>query len=131
MKEKNYLKFFIIFIFLVVVINTFILLKPNITGNVIKESQNPEKVIENLYNAIDIAKEEGNYKCCIEPDCTMCYLGNWKFEKGTCFCDDAILEGRFDDVCPECKSGIEEGLCTSTREEGCILDPIIFGGEKR
>ena len=78
--------FIFIFIFLLVIItiNTFILFKPSITGDVIKnkENQEPDKVIANLYEAIEIAKENGDYNCCIEPACTMCYLGNWKFEKG-------------------------------------------------
>ena len=122
MKEKKYFKFFIIFILFAVIINTFVLLKPDVP-------KSSGKVIENLYDAIDISKQKGDSNCCIEPACTMCYLGHWKFEEGTCYCDDAIAEGRFDDVCPECKSGIEKGLCTSTKEEECILDPIIFGGE--
>lgn len=81
----------------------------------------PSKVIDNLYKAIDIAEERGDYACCIEPKCTMCYLGHWKFEKGTCFCDDAIAEGRDEDICPECVSGLEEGLCSSIREEACEI----------
>ena len=58
----------------------------------------------------------------------MCYLGHWKFEKGTCYCDDAIREGRDEDICPECVKGIEEGFCKSTKEEECELDVEIFGG---
>ena len=79
---------------------------------------NPDYVIENLYNAINIAKENGNYKCCIEPACTMCYLGHWKFEKGTCFCDDAIASGNDELVCPECKAGFEQGICNSGENNG-------------
>lgn len=123
MEKKNYSKFFIVLILGMFVINAFVFLKLN-------GPSTPQKVIENLYDAIDIAKQKGDYNCCIEPACTMCYLGHWKFEKGTCACDDAIAEGRFDDVCPECQSGIEEGLCTSTKEEGCVLDSVIFGGEE-
>ena len=55
----------------------------------------------------------------------MCYLGKWKFEKGTCYCDDAILEGRDEDVCPECKKGLEEGLCKSGKI--CELNEKIYG----
>lgn len=76
----------------------------------------PDNVINNLYNSIEIAKENGDYNCCINPSCTMCYLGHWKFEKGTCFCDDAIKEGNFDDVCPECQAGLEKGICNSIKE---------------
>jgi hypothetical protein len=80
---------------------------------------NPEIVISYLYDAIDHARDRGEYNCCIHPACTMCYLGHWKFEKGTCHCDEAIAEGRFDDVCPECRSGIESGQCSSTQSEAC------------
>ncbi|MBR9704795.1 hypothetical protein GOV12_05260 [Candidatus Pacearchaeota archaeon] len=79
-----------------------------ITSNSItNDENNPKIVIDNLYKAISLAKDNGNYKCCIEPACTMCYLGKWKYEKGTCFCDDEIAKGNFDDVCPECKNGID------------------------
>jgi hypothetical protein len=82
---------------------------------------NPEVVIDNLYKAIDVAIEKGDYKCCIEPAWTM-------FEKGKCFCDDAIKQGNDDMVCPECVSGIEKGLCKSSVKEGCPLDEEVFGG---
>ena len=74
-----------------------------------------DKAIENLYKAIEKAEEKGDYRCCIDPPCTMCFLGKWKFEKGTCLCDDAIREGRTEDVCPECKKGLEQGLCKSSK----------------
>jgi len=94
------------------------------------DADEPEEVIAELYKAVDIAKERGDYSCCIEPACTMCYLGHWKFEKGTCHCDEAIMEGRDEDVCPECKSGLEEGLCKSAEGQGdCLLDEEIFGGK--
>jgi hypothetical protein len=60
------------------------------------------------------AEAEGKYKCCIEPACDMCYLGHWKFEKGTCYCDDAIKEGRDEDICPQCIKGLENGECSSS-----------------
>ena len=50
----------------------------------------PEKVINNLHKAIKNSEKQGNYKCCIQPSCTMCFLGKWEFEVGKCFCDDAI-----------------------------------------
>jgi hypothetical protein len=75
--------------------------------------RNPEKVIDELYKGIEVAQEAGEYNCCIEPACTMCYLGHWKFEEGTCYCDNAILQGDMDSVCPECKKGKETGLCVS------------------
>ena len=90
---------------------------------VINGEDNPEKVIENLYEDIDYAKEKGEYDCCIEPACTMCYLGHWKFEKGTCYCDKAMREGIEEDVCPECKKGLEEGRCNSVKiDDACTLN---------
>jgi len=111
----------------IVLVTTVIVLTASttITGNSIN---NPDKIISNLEKAIDIAKEKGDYNCCIEPDCTMCYLGHWIFDKGTCHCDEAIAEGRTEDVCPECKKGIEKGQCSS-KESECLLDPSIFGGQ--
>lgn len=115
--KKSYL-FVFLFIFLIIIFNAIFLIN--------NDDKSPEKVIGKLYKAIELAKEKGDYNCCIEPACTMCYFGKWKFEKGTCHCDEAIAEGRFDDVCPECKSGIEKGLCDSTKED-CILDEGIYG----
>jgi len=79
--------------------------------------ENPDKVIGKLYKAIDAAEEDGVYQCCIDPPCTMCYLGKWIYEKGTCYCDKAIAEGRLDDVCPECKNSDSGGICASPNLE--------------
>jgi copper chaperone CopZ len=73
---------------------------------VIKETTSgfqKEKILSQIYSAIEKAKAEGKYKCCIEPPCTMCYLGTWVFEDGTCKCEKMIEKGEFDKVCPECK----------------------------
>lgn len=110
------IRYFFVFLFFFFIIVSLILLNPGITGNVVGGHgiyENPDKVISKLHTAIELAEENGEYKCCIEPACTMCYLGKWKFEKGTCYCDDAIAEGRNEDVCPECKKGMEQGLCES------------------
>lgn len=79
-----------------------------------------DKVISELHLAIQAAEEEGTYKCCIEPACTMCYLNanKWNYgEAGKCYCDDFIAKG--EEPCPQCKRGIEEGLCKSTEEKPC------------
>lgn len=70
-------------------------------------------IIFELDSAIAKAKESGDYKCCIEPACRMCYLGSWLFEDGKCDCDGFIASGELDKVCPECKKGIESGTCES------------------
>lgn len=78
-----------------------------------------ENLLTKLYENIEDAKEIGRYKCCIEPPCTMCYLGNWIWKDGSCYCDEMILKGELDKVCPQCKRGIEEGKCTSTDKAKC------------
>jgi len=75
-----------------------------------------EIVLSELDFAIEKAKEEGRYRCCIEPACTMCYLGHWVWKDGSCYCDDMIAEEKWDKVCPPCKDGIKEGLCKSTEK---------------
>lgn len=76
-------------------------------------------VISDIDSAIKDAENQGKYKCCIEPPCTMCYLGNWIWKDGICRCDDMIAKGEFDKVCPQCKKGIEEGKCKSTDKREC------------
>lgn len=93
-----------------------------------EKDKSPEDVIEDLGRAIELAEEKGEYKCCIEPACDMCYLGHWKFEKGTCYCDDAMAEGRDQDVCPQCVKGLEEGRCKSADEEFCEINNEQGGG---
>lgn len=80
-----------------------------------------EDVITGLTVAIEEAKEEGKYNCCIDPACTMCYLGHWLWKDGSCHCDDMIKNGEDDKVCPECKKGLEEGNCKSSEEEFCEI----------
>lgn len=73
-------------------------------------------VIFDLNSAIEKAEKQGHYKCCIEPACTMCYLGNWIWKDGSCYCDDMIAKNQIDKVCPQCIKGIEQGNCKSTLE---------------
>jgi len=73
------------------------------------------KAVDNLDKAIAEAVEKGDYSCCIDPPCRMCFMGEWVFEKGTCDCDQYIGSGEMDKVCPECKHGIEEGECESQK----------------
>jgi len=80
-----------------------------------------ELILEDITLAIEGAEKEGRYKCCIEPACTMCYLGDWIWGDGSCYCDDMIKQGEDDKVCPQCKKGLEEGLCKSVEEEECEI----------
>lgn len=80
-----------------------------------------EMLLNQLYINIEEAKLDGKYECCIEPPCTMCYLGNWIWEDGTCDCDKMMKEDKFDNVCPQCIRGLEEGRCKSTDEDFCKI----------
>ncbi|MBS1267213.1 MAG: hypothetical protein MAG795_01185 [Candidatus Woesearchaeota archaeon] len=62
---------------------------------------------------------QGDYRCCINPPCTMCFMGSWIWDDGTCKCDDMIAAGEFDKVCPQCQRGVKEGQCASTEQAFC------------
>lgn len=83
--------------------------------------QKRTNILNELYSAIDEAKVQGKYICCIEPPCTMCYMGNWIWEDGSCYCDDMMEKGESDKVCPQCKKGLEEGRCKSTLKDVCNI----------
>ena len=82
------------------------------------------KVLSELSLAIDDAVRDGLYECCIDPPCTMCYLGNWIWDDGICRCDEMIAKGELDKVCPQCSRGLEDGICRgigdSVREEATL-----------
>ena len=105
-------KFFalLLIIFVIVGITTFLTRKEKNKDDFEVER---EKVLSRLYFNIEKAKAEGKYKCCIEPACTMCYLGSWVWQDGSCYCQDMIVKGEWDRVCPQCLQGIKEGKCKS------------------
>jgi len=107
---KIKLTIFILIILIVIVTTVFVTITK--TGKNSFE-ENREKVLSQLYLAIEEAKKMGKYKCCIEPPCTMCYLGEWIFKDGTCDCDGMISMNEWDKVCPQCIRGIKEGKCKS------------------
>ncbi len=80
-----------------------------------KESleQTRTKILNELQLAIEDAVFQEKYKCCINPPCTMCYLGNWIWKNGSCYCENMIKENKLNFVCPECLRGIKEGRCKS------------------
>jgi len=86
------------------------------------ENLSPEEMHETIVAerdlAIQKAKEAGDYKCCIHPPCTMCYMeaNQWNnHAAGTCACDNLIAQGK--EPCPQCK----RGLCESEQETVCLL----------
>jgi hypothetical protein len=83
--------------------------------------QKRSRVLKELSSSIEDARVAGNYACCIDPPCDMCYLGHWLWPDGICRCDEMIAKGEFDKVCPQCQRGIEEGKCSSTTETSCEI----------
>lgn len=81
-------------------------------------------VIGEMNSLIKEEVESGEYRCCIEPACDMCFLGHWIWSDGVCRCDDLMARGEFDKVCPQCKKGVEEGRCKSTKGDVCPLPGI-------
>ena len=66
-----------------------------------------ERIIQERDYAISQAVARGDYKCCINPPCTMCYFeaNQWNnFTAGTCACDELIAQGK--EPCPQCKKGV-------------------------
>jgi len=75
--------------------------------------------------AIELAEKRGEYKCCIEPPCTMCYDGptKWNYgQAGKCFCDDFIARG--EEPCPQCKKGVcsSENHLSSKDSPYCLIN---------
>jgi len=103
----------IIFALVVLIIVGAVVLYSLTNTNESNFEKNREKVLSQIYSAIEDAKEIGKYKCCIEPPCTMCYLGDWIWEDGTCDCDRMMAIGESNKVCPQCLKGVEEGRCKS------------------
>ncbi|TFB08191.1 hypothetical protein E3V08_05025 [Candidatus Atribacteria bacterium MT.SAG.1] len=104
------------------IITILIFLIGVIAGYLIFSVQNPDfenlspeqmyqKVIKERDYAISQAVARGDFRCCINPPCTMCYMeaNQWNnFTPGTCACDDLIAQGK--EPCPQCKTGLCEGL---------------------
>lgn len=68
-----------------------------------------ERIIKERDVAIQNAVRDGNYRCCVDPPCTMCFMeaNQWNNQTaGTCACDDLIAEGK--EPCPQCGRSIED-----------------------
>jgi cytochrome c-type biogenesis protein len=59
--------------------------------------------------AASFSGKAAEYSCCIEPACKMCSERKWIWEDGSCRCRQAYANGEFENVCPECLKGIDEG----------------------
>ncbi len=79
-----------------------------------------QQVISQRDFAIKEAIARGEYNCCIEPACTMCYMeaNQWNNQKaGTCDCVDLIIKG--EEPCPQCKRELAkqaEAVCDFSQE---------------
>ncbi|MDP2973523.1 MAG: hypothetical protein Q8N60_00585 [Candidatus Diapherotrites archaeon] len=115
----------IAFSFVLVMGIVFILGFPALSVSPDGPEQKRDVLLNELSGSIDKARLEGKYDCCIEPPCTMCYLGEWLWEDGICRCGEMIAKGEFDKVCPQCKKGIEEGRCISTNGQACPIKGVF------
>ncbi len=112
----NNKKFIFLFLFVGISIGiVFANLYPNFQSFEKKRSN----IINDMEMLIEQQTKEGNYRCCIEPACTMCFMGDWLWDDGICRCDDMIANGEDDKVCPQCKKGLEEGFCKYSEKEKC------------
>ena len=103
-----------IVLILIVVIGLTVSFVVNPPLNWISDGELHEKVIAMRDYGIAQAEKNGDYLCCIDPVCTMCYMeGNkWNYgEAGKCFCDEFIARG--EEACPQCERGLVEDTGTS------------------
>lgn len=68
--------------------------------------------------AIEKAKDRGDYTCCYQPGCTMCFMSanQWNDQQaGHCDCAEFIAQGK--QPCPECVSALKQEI-----NDVCDLD---------
>jgi len=115
------------------ILSILIFLFGSLVGYLVFDIQNPgfeklnseaiyQRIIEQREYAIEKARESGDYRCCISPACTMCYMeaNQWNNHRaGTCACDDFIAKR--EDPCPQCKKGlvIDTGSSCEITAENC------------
>ena len=83
---------------------------PSLNFNGLDPTEMYQRIIQERDFAINQAIIRGDYKCCISPPCTMCYMeaNQWNnYTSGTCACDDLIALG--EKPCPQCVRGSCEG----------------------
>lgn len=116
--KKIFFLFFIFFIIGLVYVNI----------NLKEESfqTKRENIISEMEKLIQEQVELGNYSCCIQPACTMCFMGNWLWDDGMCRCDEMIATGQDDKVCPQCVKALEEGVCESTENEEFSACEVLY-----
>ncbi|MFH1565713.1 MAG: hypothetical protein ABIB98_00725 [bacterium] len=92
----------------------------NLSFKNLTKEEKYQHIIEERDLAIAEAVDAGNYKCCIKPPCTMCFMeaNQWNnFTPGICACDNLIAQGK--EPCPQC----QRELCgTDKNEESCHIE---------
>jgi len=115
------LKFIILFLVIFVVVFGYLLIRDYFRTESLDQKR--QKNISEMEELINKAMLTGDYKCCISPPCKMCFLGDWIWQDGRCDCDTEMVLGDWDNVCPECKKGVKEGRCSSSKAPGtCIIN---------
>lgn len=77
--------------------------------NQLSRSDKLQTILTFRDQAIEEARQAGDFRCCIDPPCTMCYMeaNKWNnFTAGTCACDDLIAKG--EEACPQCQRGLAD-----------------------
>jgi hypothetical protein len=101
--------FFIILIFFIGALGGYLLFKGlNPSFAKLSPAEMYEQIIQQRDYAISQAVMSGDYRCCINPPCTMCYMqaNEWNnYTPGTCACDDLVAQGK--EPCPQCGGGLE------------------------
>lgn len=101
-----------------IIITILILFTGGLAGYLIFNINNPgfeklnpqemhKKIIAERDYAITQAVARGDFRCCINPPCTMCYMeaNEWNnYTPGTCACDGLIAEDK--EPCPQCQRGL-------------------------
>lgn len=95
----------------VTIVITLIIIRAQTTNDFKSKSfdEKRSEILSEIDMTLKEAEESGNYKCCMNPPCKMCLLGNWIWKDGTCKCDEMIDKGELDKVCPACKRSLKEG----------------------
>lgn len=109
--EGDEMKLKLVFLISLIVLVVLIVILNSITFQNENFEQKRRRILNEIFLSIEEAKNQGNYKCCIEPPCIMCFLGNWVWKDGSCYCSDMLKENKLNLVCPECLDGIKEGKC--------------------
>jgi hypothetical protein len=93
--------------------------------NSLEPEQMHQQIISQRDTAIQLAKSRGDYRCCIDPPCTMCYMeaNQWNnYQAGTCACDDLIAQGL--EPCPQCARALNCQSDTSPNPTSCPVPSL-------